>query len=726
MQSAGDGYVKNIKIKNFKPIRFAISNNDEKNDEIKMAEFILSILMSFLGTIGINYICTLSAGTDFSNSVLSISVFAVIYALEAYTLKNIFLEYREAVKTREIMRQKEAELVESFAESKIAVGSDFIVETGAGDGGDNAVYSKHRIPSAVKELVRRIRYAVILAFLFALSFIMGWQIKANGMTESGFAGKGKIVILAVMLGIAVFPFSYALFEALSGCYRGRRNIFEGWNSFGVRDAYAGNRAVSDGGRAGMVIGSGRLFAVCMSVIFLCWIPVFLAYYPAVMAYDFNIQSLQASWGPPYFSAHHPIAHTLLIWICFEIGEALGSLQIGMAFYSIFQMLLLSAALAYAVTFIYRLCHSKWAVVLSLLFFAVFPYNSILSISVTKDVIFAALFLVFMLLIMERNFFSYRWNNRRKRKLLNMLTFLDGFAMLLFRNNAIYAFIAFSIIYILLSKGKERLRIIILCALIALSGKLALEGLVTCCGYFGKGSSAEMYSVPMQQFARVGYYHGYLNGNEMDPETYEMIDYYVSHEVWEGYNPPIADSVKIYVSAFQYDKWKADMPAVFKTWAKVGMRYPNEYIDAFLCLTNGYWFLDDVTWAENLGFGLEERKGALFTFNASVSEAQPDGIPNESKFPALERALEELVSNNCFYKWPVLSNLFKPAFYCWALFICAIGFLYQRRKAEFLMTIFPFMYLGTLLLGPVVIVRYIMPIMIFVPVLITLLLCRHEK
>ena len=617
-----------------------------------MTEIILNIILSVMGTIGINYICALSAGTDFSNSVLSIPVFAGIYFLERYTVKKIFEGCRE------------------------------------------------------KETVRRVRYGAALAFLFALSFVTGWQIKANGMTESGFYGKGKIIVLALMLGAAVFPFSYAFFDALSGHACGN---------------------ISADREEKKKLSSGKLFALCMAVIFLCWIPVFLAYYPAVMAYDFNIQSLQASWGPPYFSAHHPIAHTLLIWACFEIGEALGSLQTGMAFYSIFQMLLLSAALAYAVTLIYRLSRRKWAVAASLLFFALFPYNSILSVSVTKDVIFAALFLVFMLLIMERTFFPGRWEDKRKRRLLDFLTFLDGFGMLLFRNNAIYAFIAFSVIYILLSKGKERLTAAVLCLCIALSGKAGLWGLVTFCGYFGSGSSAEMYSVPMQQFARVGYYHGYLNENELDPETYELVDHYVSHEVWEGYNPPIADSVKIYVTAYQYDDvWDADMASMWKAWAKVGMRYPNEYIDAFLCLTNGYWFLDDVTWAENLGVGTEDKKGALFTFNASVSEAQPDGIPNESKLPALERALEGIVSDNSFYRIPVASNLFKPAFYCWALFLCTLGFLYQRRRSAFLMTVYPFMYLGTLLLGPVVIVRYIMPIMVLVPVLVTLLLCKFEK
>jgi hypothetical protein len=608
-----------------------------KNKVLHISNFAICFVLSIIGICGLNYILSLASDTVFSNSVLSIPVFGFIF----------FLEYR---------------MLNKFKSEP-----------------DRALVKRTCI------------YAFILAFLFSLSMVLGWQIKANGMTESGFLGKGKILVAAVAFSAALMPVAYAFFSLLS-LHQGKAVLFK-------------------------ITDTRKLFLIFWLVIFVCWVPVFLAYYPAVMAYDFNIQSLQASWGPPYFSSHHPIAHTLLIWVFFQVGKMFGSLQTGMAFYSIFQMLLLAAALAYAVTFIYRISRQKWVSVAALLFFGVFPYNSILSVSVTKDVIFAALFLVFMLLILERILFPEKQSSKK----LNILTFLDGFAMLLFRNNAIYAFVAFAVIYVIASKGKERLRVFVLCAVIAVSGKLALEALVTYCGYFGKGSAVEMYSVPIQQFARVGYYHGYLHGNQLDSETYDTIDKYVAANVWEAYNPPIADTVKIQVAAYRFGDWKDDMAAMWKDWAKVGMKYPNEYIDAFLCLTNGYWFLDDVTWAENLGYGLESRKGALFTFNASVSEAQPDGIPNESKLPALERVLEEIVSNNCFYKLPVVSNLFKPAFYCWTMFICALGFMYQRRKNMLLLTVFPFMYLGTLLLGPVVIVRYLFPIIVFVPVLVTLLI-----
>ena len=262
---------------------------------------------------------------------------------------------------------------------------------------------------------------------------------------------------------------------------------------------------------------------------------------------------------------------------------------------------------------------------------------------------------------------------------------------------------------------------VLCVLIIVLGKASLEGLQYSLGGLGRGSNAEKYSVIMQQFARVGYYHK----EDMAPETAALLDTYVSEEYWGNYNPPIADTVKIFVSATVFEVWEEDMSAMWKAWAKIGRQYPNEYLDAFLCLTNGYWFFDDVTWAENLGVGPEERLGALFTFNSTVSDILPEGIAHESKFPWLESRLEEIVSNNCFYRWPIISNLFKPALYCWALALGTIAFFYLKRKKDFMLTLLPLASLGTLLLGPVVIVRYMMPILISVPVLAAMLFHRDS-
>lgn len=558
-------------------------------------------------------------------------------------------------------------------------------------------YEKLKNQTDKKERKKTVLYGGALAYIFSVTMVFGYQLKVRGLTDCGFKGKGMMLIWALCLAIAVFPATYTLFLKMLKIPMlvKKEASAKEWNS-------------------------KKVFFICWGFIFLCWIPVFLAYYPAVMAYDFHTQSKQAGWGPPYFNSHHPLIHTLLIWVFFELGEKqLGSLESGMACYSIFQMLVVSVALAYACTMIYRLCKKKWPVVVTAVFFAIFPYHSILAISVTKDVIFSALFLVFFLLIIERVYFK----ERHKGIWLDLAIWAEGTLMLLFRNNAIYAVAAFALIFIIATKGKERIRVLILCVLLIASGKGAMEGLQATTGELGRGSKAEMFSVPMQQFARVGFYH--KDELKLDPETYALLDKFVSVKYWENYNPPIADTVKIFVSRDNFATWEEDMGAMWKAWATIGKMYPNEYLDAFLCLTNGYWFLDDVTWAENLGYGLEDRKGALFTFNSTVSDVIPEGIAHESKFPWLETQLEEVVSNNCFYKWPVVSLLFKPAFYCWILAICTMAYAFLGKKKDILLALLPLAYLGTLLLGPVVIVRYVMPIIIASPVMIALLFRRGK-
>ncbi len=547
-----------------------------------------------------------------------------------------------------------------------------------------------------RELRRRALYGGTAAYVLSLSLVMGSQLRFHAMTDSGFRGKAWLLLQALALSAVVFPVTYALFDGL--CRRREGRPVE--ESAGEQGRWSGR----------------KIFFCSWGFIFLCFIPVFLAYYPSVMAYDFNIQSIQAQGTPDGFNSHHPLAHTWLLWVAFHIGRACGSMETGMACYSLFQMLVLSGALAYSCAMIYRLCRSRWALALALLFYGIFPYCSVLAVSVTKDVIFAALFLIFVLFLVER--FYFRWGGGW----LDVVILLEGSLMTVFRNNAVYAMVVFGLCWAALAPKKEKLRALLVGVCLVLGGSLLTAGIKLACGAWQEGSDAEKYSVPMQQFARVGHYHG----EALDPESAALLERFVVRSAWQDYNPSIADTVKIQVTNLNFkEAWEGHMSDVWKAWAVFGKRYPNEFLDAFLCLTAGYWSLCDVTWAENLGVGLEERKGALFTFNASESYFFPEGIANESKLPGLERALEEIVSNNSFYRWPVLSNLFKPALYCWALALSALSFCFLRSRRGLLIALCPLCYLGTLLLGPVVNVRYVFPVIVVVPVLGALLFRREE-
>ena len=172
-------------------------------------------------------------------------------------------------------------------------------------------------------------------------------------------------------------------------------------------------------------------------------------------------------------------------------------------------------------------------------------------------------------------------------------------------------------------------------------------------------------------------------------------------------------------------WEPDMGQVVKDWITVGLHYPNEYIDAFLCTTQGFWFPDDRTYCEMQGWGAGSRYGAIFTNNASASDTY-EGIKHISKFPWLEAKLENIVSNNSFYNWPVISILFKPAVYTLSLVLIAAALIYRNQKKQAYICLFPLIYFGTMLLGPTVQFRYVLPIMITVPLLAALTCTSHTE
>lgn len=542
---------------------------------------------------------------------------------------------------------------------------------------------------------RKLWYAAILSFFFALCLICGYQLKIWGMTSCGLRGKSMIFLRSICLSCAVFPFANILFDWADKMVAGSRNI------------------------EGCSWRKGYVYLISFAGIFLLWIPVFMAYYPAIMSYDFHRQSQEAMKGFIWFNSYQPLAHTWLIWLFLHWGEALGSYETGMALYSIFQMLVLAAAYAYSCNIVYRVTKKRWPVILLVLFYGLHPYHSILSVGATKDVIFTALFVVFVCLFIERTLFA----RGRKQLIMDILWVAEGIFMILFRNNAVYAIAVFAVFFVIMAERKQKLRVLIMCILLAVGGKGALEGMQVIIGTEGRGSQSEMFSVPIQQFARVGHFCA----DSLSLEEYDMINRFVPAEYWPDYNPPLSDTVKFKIAVCHYnDTWKGHLPEMFSAWFKIGMKYPNEYVDAFLLLNSGYWFLDDVSFAEVFGYGTEDRMGALSTYNSAMSEVLPNGIAHESKFPFWEKVLEKIVSDNIFYQWPIASSLFKTALYCWGILIMSILFLYGKQKKQLLISLFPLIYLGTMFLGPVVQVRYVLPLMAVVPLLISLIVYKDKQ
>ena len=442
-----------------------------------------------------------------------------------------------------------------------------------------------------------------------------------------------------------------------------------------------------------------------AIILLCWMPVFLAYYPSVFAYDAEGQLYQVIARD--YSTHHPLLHTLFLGAFFNLGgRALGSYSAGMAVHSVVQMLLMAGTFGYTLSFLYRKGVSVYLRIGLLIFYALFPTNSILALSTTKDVLFSALVLLYTITM-------YRMAAGECFAKKDWMAYVFLSVLLLhFRNNAIYAYVlGVPLIYLGLRRGKDDekpqdallrkkflLTSVLALVLFAVSN-LALKASLDA----QNGSPREMLSIPLQQMARTR-----VKAEEtLLPEMRQELDKYIPSEwVFAAYNPYLADPVKN--RAVIHD----DPAGLIGTWIKLGTQHPQIYIDAFLDNSIGYWFLEDRTHARIYGIGAESGFGYLSTDNRTM----PAGceIVEHSYLPGLRAAMERIVSDNAYQKLPVIRMIFAPAFYWWLLCMYAAAAIYRRKYRMLLPAAFLIVYYLTLLLSPTVLIRYMYPFVVTVP------------
>ena len=546
---------------------------------------------------------------------------------------------------------------------------------------------------------RRIIFSAIFSFLLACAFFAGYYMRYYYMTPPGLKGKIAILCRSLFLGMFFFPMMDRIFM-LS-------------DRIGIKSIEKAKSEPEDAAQKKKNLPVSAAFLLSWGMIFVLWIPVFLAYYPAIMSYDSNRQ-FQEAYNKIFWELQ-PIVHTWMIRMALLLGEKIGSYEIGMSVYTLLQMLVLSASIAYAVSFIYELFHKKRIIFLISAFFGIFPVFSVLAMVVTKDIFFSAFFLFLTVLSVKR------FLKKPKNPVLYDIAMIAcAVLMTVFRKNGIYGVAFFAVLYLIAMK-KERIHILILCILMVAAGfagmhltRLALSA--------APGPKTEMFSVPIQQMGHVAFFQR----DSLSVDELSTLEYYLpgSTTNWESFNITLADSQK---SSANPDAW-TKIPKMIKDWFYFAVRYPDDYIDAYLGLTSGYYFPDDVSISQHLGYGRENMRGLIETFNASkpLDESFP-GVVSVSKIPALQYLLEGMVSDEQYLNWPLLSVLFRPSVYCWAAFVLYGILLYKKRYREFAAASLQLAYFITVAMGPVANIRYVFQLMIGLPVLLSfVLISLREK
>lgn len=461
------------------------------------------------------------------------------------------------------------------------------------------------------------------------------------------------------------------------------------------------------------INSQKYFLICWGIIFGIWFLGLIASYPGVYGYD-CIYQMHWYMNREILS-QHPYIHTYLLGFCtWTLGKLLGNYEKGFFIYSIIQMLILSSSFAYICLYLRKRNVNRVFRIVTIMLMAVLPCNIIMSFSGTKDIIYAAMVVYLTVMLL------YTIEDPQKLKSIKWIIALIivFFLQSVFRSQGIYITVLTSILLILFSKKHKKVWTVILGSVLVLF--VIYQGpLAKACHVKKIDSIHEMMSVPCVQLSRV-YIH---TGTELSASEKREIKKYVPNcTQYSITSQGIADSVK---NTFNSKAFKENPKEFIQLYIKMGEKYPGYYLDAWTRLSLGNWY-PDMNYRDPAAYHPYweyDMMGQVFWPYQDNALLLHHKTPHY--FGVFEKGLEKTSKYNVYQKIPVISQLFSGGLTVWIMLFFICWCIYHKRyKYIFSALIVLFIWL-TLLLGPVVLFRYLYPVYACTPIWIGIMLTSEK-
>ncbi len=370
----------------------------------------------------------------------------------------------------------------------------------------------------------------------------------------------------------------------------------------------------------------------------CWLPYYLYQYPGIMTPD-SINQFEQVLGVIPWSNHHPWVHTLVFGFFYRVGYALtGNMVTAVSVYTFFQMCFLAGSVAYFISTLRSHKIRPFVLLLIMAFYALIPYHAVFSVTIWKDIPFAAAVLLFSCAV-------FRLSIQNRVCAGNLLVFLISSVMIcLFRSNGWYAFLL-ALPFLLFGfrhKAKAVYPPLFAALLLAVIVKYPVMDA------FGvqQPDFIESVSIPMQQITAVICNDRYLSEEER-ALIEEVVDLTYIRDL---YNPTFADNIKELVRAGNQDYLVAHKNEFLKLWIHLGLRYPGDYLSAYVKQTYGYWYPDSF-------YLVAEAEGVSAT-DLGVSHTPLIGGPLVIKSKEIAVKLGSMV--------PIYGTLWSMGVACWVL------------------------------------------------------------
>lgn len=311
-------------------------------------------------------------------------------------------------------------------------------------------------------------------------------------------------------------------------------------------------------------------------------------FPGGLQYDFFDQLHQVISGE--FSNHHPVYHTMWIDLSYRVaGMFANRLEMTAFLLALFQIAVYAKAVAYVVVTLYEIGAPRKALIVLLAVYLFYPYHFFFGSYLNKDSLFTYAALIFVTALFRT---ARQLGNGRANC---VFLFLGGLGLALLRSNGWVA-LALVQVGVFLSKINEKRRLLVSIGII-LAVSALMKGSLTI--FFNGGRSdgmlsdvtieaveySEGLSIPIQQVARVIY-----EGRELTEEQEALCNQLVDVEyVRENYNYWRSDEMKGQIQFWGRDAYmEAHKGEYLRLWVELGLKYPVDYLCAWVDMTSGYW------------------------------------------------------------------------------------------------------------------------------------------
>ncbi len=382
-----------------------------------------------------------------------------------------------------------------------------------------------------------------------------------------------------------------------------------------------------------------------------------------------------------------------------------------------------------------------AVIIFTLWYALFPTVVMYTLCSTKDGLFSAFATLF---VMELALFL---DAARPGIRSWLVLILSSAAMMLLRNNAVYALAVFAILLAigsLISRVFGRKKVssktvkpaeeqpaetqsaevqhsnpqparhtpvlpIILSIIIAFVLYFVANKALIAVLHASDAEHQESITVAIQAIGRAW---------DKSPESFSDEDAaelknWFTEEGLAGYEDRNSDFIK---STFNNERYETNAGDFWSLWFRIGKKCPAVYLESWVLTSSGMWN----------PFGVINTYEGHQVFTFTYTESSYFGY--ETELPGVRTPLIPAIDE--FYRWlsldddiqriPVLSLLFAPAFWFWVYAAAGI-YLLCRKRSRALIPLLPLYLLWlTYLIGPASLVRYALPFFTALPVLAYLL------